>query len=49
MTTTTQSRKGRLRLTLMVAAALGSSSAILSGTLAAFAAQHQQASRVALA
>jgi len=42
MTTTTTSKKmSRLRLVLITAAALGSSSAVLSGTLAALDAQTQ--------
>lgn len=41
MTTTTMNRKkSRLRLVLLVAAALGTSSATLSGALASLAAQH---------
>ena len=40
MTTTTVNRKkGRLRLVLLVAAAVGTSSATLSGTLATLSAQ----------
>ena len=37
--TTTNSRKGRLRLVLLAAAALGSSSAVLSGALIALTGQ----------
>ena len=39
--TTTNSKKGRLRLVLLAAAALGSSSAVLSGALAALSVQPQ--------
>ena len=37
--TTTNSMKGRIRLVLLAAAALGSSSAVLSGALAALTPQ----------
>ncbi len=40
MTTTTNRKKGRLRLVLLAAAALGSSSATMSGVLASLATQH---------
>lgn len=39
--TTTNSKKGRLRLVLLAAAALGSSSAVMSGALATLALQPQ--------
>ncbi|MFL6846118.1 MAG: hypothetical protein ACJ8ER_14695 [Allosphingosinicella sp.] len=39
--TTTNSRKGRLQLVLLAAAALGSSSAVLSGAVTALAVQQQ--------
>lgn len=38
--TTSNRKKRRLRLILVLAAALGSSSTVLSGTLAALAVQH---------
>lgn len=40
MTTSTEKRKSRLRMVLLAAAALGSSSTMMSGMLASFAAQH---------
>ena len=40
MTTTMNRKKNRLRLVLLAAAALGTSSATMSGVLAAFAIQH---------
>ena len=46
MTTTTINRKkGRLRLALLVAAAIGTSSATLSGALATLAAQQPSGSQ----
>ena len=41
--TTTAQKKSRLRLALILAAALGSSSATLSGVVAAIAVQHPPA------
>lgn len=41
--TTTAQKKSRLRMILVIAAALGSSSATLSGVLAAIAIQHPPA------
>lgn len=41
--TTTNRKKGRLRLVLLAAAALGTSSATLSGVLGTFAIQQQVA------
>jgi hypothetical protein len=46
MTTTTMNRKkGRLRLVLLVAAAMGTSSATLSGALASLAVQQPSGSQ----
>ena len=42
-TTTTTNKLGRLRVLLIAAAAIGSSSATLSGALVAFAIQHPPA------
>jgi len=47
--TTTAQKKSRLRLALILAAALGSSSATLSGVLAAIAIQHPGASEAGAA
>ena len=44
---TTMKKKSRLRLVLVVAAALGSSSATLSGALATLASQNPSGSQVA--
>lgn len=41
--TTRETKKGRLRLLLIAAAALGSSSATLSGAITALSLQHPQA------
>jgi hypothetical protein len=50
MTTTTLKRKkGRLRTILLVAAALGTSSATLSGALATLALQHPAGSQTSVA
>lgn len=50
MTTTTMNRKkSRLRLVLAVAAALGSSSATLSGALATLATQHSAGNEIVTA
>ena len=47
--TTTNSKKGRLQLVLLAAAALGSSSAVLSGAVTALAVQGQPGHVVTLA
>lgn len=50
MTTTTMNRKkSRLRLALLVAAAMGTSSATLSGALASLAIQQPSGSRATIA
>jgi hypothetical protein len=49
MTTTTSKKMGRLRLVLIAAAALGSSSTVLSGTIAALGAQTELSRPVTLA
>ena len=50
MTTTTINRKkSRLRLVLAIAAALGTSSATLSGVLATFATQHSASAQATVA
>ena len=47
--TTTASKKSRLRLVLLVALAMGTSSATLSGTLAVLASQQPDAAAARLA